>query len=382
MAKIGHIYAYGDIAAFQSSEAQAYSIVSLTGIRDQVAALGDVEEYVLHINSGGGDLYEGYAIYDYLLSLGKKITTKAEGFVASCATVLFLAGSVREITNLTVFLIHNPRTGTYGDSAEMQRMADELAAEEEKIAKFYAKNTGELTYEKILEIMAVDAPMAVEDVVKYKFATALVEPIKASFKLNQFNPMSKLTKYLAEAAKELTRMGVKNVKLIAQTTEETNASTTVTVKTTDGTELNIEQEGTAPATGDVVTKTDGTAVADGEYTLEDGAVIKVTGGKIETYTPKPAASHDTATVAALKKELDDLKVANKALSEKVTDMETQAETDAKDMEAIAAHLKGLKTNFAPPKKEENFAQETPAEKAERERKEASDKKWRDRFGKK
>lgn len=71
----------------------------------------DTKEIVIIINSNGGEITYGFAIYDILMALDIEITTVAIGKCCSIATVIFAAGNKRLITNNCYFLIH----GSYVD---------------------------------------------------------------------------------------------------------------------------------------------------------------------------------------------------------------------------------------------------------------------------
>ena len=90
--KVGDIFIYGDVYNQQSEQQNtAWGEVSLTSVKNQVKNLAaDTDEYIVHIHSRGGDVYEGFAIHDYLRTLNKPVTTKIEGLCASIATIIAL----------------------------------------------------------------------------------------------------------------------------------------------------------------------------------------------------------------------------------------------------------------------------------------------------
>ena len=81
----------------------------------------------LFINSGGGDIIAGFALYDTLRTLSAQdrlVTTVVRGYAASMAGILFLAGDVRLIGAESFVHVHEPSTGIGGKRSEIQ---DELA---------------------------------------------------------------------------------------------------------------------------------------------------------------------------------------------------------------------------------------------------------------
>jgi ATP-dependent protease ClpP protease subunit len=359
--KQGHVYLYGEIMPFHGTDAENYGVVSLSTVKNQIEKLDeDVEEIVLHINSVGGALYEAYAIFDFLSSVGKPFISKAEGTVASAATVIFMIAKVREITKNTIFLIHPPSNGAYGTADEIEKSADDLRNDENKLAEFYAKYTGG-DKAALLDIMKQDKALDVDVALELKFATVVVDPVQAKklYQIKQFENIENMKKNIITAAtvvanafKELKRLGI-DVKA---------SPSAMSVKTDDGTELNIESESDKIVIGDKVTAADGTEVADGNYTLEDGMMIVVTSGAVSEVTE--ASIEDEATKN--KRENDEMKATIAALETKVASLES-ATTERDELAATLAdvtnHLKTLKVAYKPSGKSSSFNKQTPEDDA-------------------
>src|SRR5690625_7760617 len=82
--------------------------VTLIDVVQQVEKQKDATSFTVNINSNGGYVSEGFAIYDYLSTLEQSITMNGQGVVASIASILFLAGDKRRDQRGTVFMIHLP----------------------------------------------------------------------------------------------------------------------------------------------------------------------------------------------------------------------------------------------------------------------------------
>ncbi len=179
----GHIYVYGIISSFENEDAGTWGEVNLKDIKDQLLLNKEADTIVVHINSMGGDVNEGFAIHDILRATGKKIITQGEGLVASIATVVFLAGDERLLTENTEFMVHNPWGFAGGDSTDVRKYADQLKAMEDKILNFYAEKTGG-DIEDIRALMKEETYMSADTAIEKGFATGKVEQIKAVAKLN------------------------------------------------------------------------------------------------------------------------------------------------------------------------------------------------------
>lgn len=182
----GHIYIYGEITSYQGKDAVNYGAINPREVQDQIQANSEAEELIIHINSPGGDVDAGFAIYDILKSSGKTITTLIEGQCYSIATVIALSGSVRKATENSEFLIHNPWTMAFGNADDVQKTADELRKFEDKIAKHYA-NTTKISVEDALEEMKKDTFMDLSKALEYGFITEIVETVKAVARFNTNN---------------------------------------------------------------------------------------------------------------------------------------------------------------------------------------------------
>lgn len=101
---------------------------------------GDVE---IHINSPGGDMFEGIAIYNRLLEHPGKVTVKVLGLAASAASIIAMAGEERLIGPASFIMIHNCWVLAIGNRHDMQQTADFLTPFDDAMAGVYADRTGQ-----------------------------------------------------------------------------------------------------------------------------------------------------------------------------------------------------------------------------------------------
>ena len=148
--------------------------VSLDNIRNHVDNVEGLTSITATINSPGGSLTEGYAIYDYLRGLGVPITTIGTGIVGSIATVIYLAGDRRYLTANARFLIHNPipAYGIQTDAEGYERLAGDLRKEEDELINFYRSRTG-IPADEIRALMNEDKPITAREAVNLGFSDAI-----------------------------------------------------------------------------------------------------------------------------------------------------------------------------------------------------------------
>lgn len=124
---------------------------------DELMALGDVEEIVVRINSSGGDVFAAFAIYTRLKDHKAHITVKIDGWAASSATIIAMAGDVIMIPAVGAFMIHDPAAGAFGyyQEKDLNKLAAELQVIKNCIINAYALKTGK-TEKDIAAIMSTE----------------------------------------------------------------------------------------------------------------------------------------------------------------------------------------------------------------------------------
>ena len=160
-----HIYIYDEVA----SGGWGFSA------GDLVAALQDIDKdapITVHINSIGGDVFEGLAIYNLLRSR-QNVTTVTEGLAASIASVIFLAGSVRQIHEHAMLMVHDPSIFAAGKAEDLENMLELLSKAKDQITSIYLSNST-LTEAEINSLLSKDSYITSDEAVNSGFATEIV----------------------------------------------------------------------------------------------------------------------------------------------------------------------------------------------------------------
>lgn len=116
------IYIFGDITSFPCVE----SDVSAFRLARQLEQAENLAEINIHVDSYGGEVSEGFAIYNAIRNKNAHVKTYADGFVASAAIYPFLAGDERVANNVSAFYFHPVIGGQYGYAEDLREAADEL----------------------------------------------------------------------------------------------------------------------------------------------------------------------------------------------------------------------------------------------------------------
>ena len=142
------LYIFGDICAWAWPELGEQSGVTIV---NQLKEL-DVDTINVHINSYGGDVSEGLAIYNVLREHKAQIVTICDGFACSAASVVFMAGDRRVMQPASLLMIHNAWTVAMGNAAQLRKTADDIETITQASVEAY-KKVATISEEEIKALM-------------------------------------------------------------------------------------------------------------------------------------------------------------------------------------------------------------------------------------
>lgn len=169
--------------------------VSAVNVIDAIAQAGDAKTLHVHINSPGGDVFEGRAIMAALGRFEGKTVAHIDSLCASAATSIALACNEVEMSDGAFFMIHNASGGVWGDKNAMRETADLLEKIEGAIVNDYTAKTGK-DAEQIVAWMNAETWFTAAEALEHGFVDRLATAKKAK---NTWN----LAAY-ANAPKELS----------------------------------------------------------------------------------------------------------------------------------------------------------------------------------
>ena len=158
----------------------AYGVSAKSFLNDLRTVTTD--EVDVEINSPGGDVFAGLAIYNGLRASGKKINVKVLGLAASAASLVAMAGDTIEMPENAFMMIHNPWGFAMGGADEMRNTADVLDKIGAGLVSTYAKRTGK-TDQEITALLDAETWMTAQEAVDAGFATSVTPAlaVKASY---------------------------------------------------------------------------------------------------------------------------------------------------------------------------------------------------------
>lgn len=167
--KTAQIYITGDITQYPWT---GMGEVSAATILDQIKGL-DVEEIEVHLDSLGGSVKEAWGIYAALKQHKARVTTYADGFVASAALYPFLAGDVRKASSLSAFYLHEVMTGADGYAEDLRKAAEE--AEKMTEIGLSAFEAVGMDRETVRQMMAAETWLAPEEAKSLGMVTEITD---------------------------------------------------------------------------------------------------------------------------------------------------------------------------------------------------------------
>lgn len=210
------LFIYGDIRKKNLIEkwldipTEATDAFTLKDALNQV----DTPNLVVRINSYGGSVSEGLAIYSLLADFKGNLTTIVDGFACSAASVIFMAGKTRIVPENGLLMIHNAWTNASGDSNAMKKVAEDLEKITQPSINIYVSKTGMLE-SKIKEMMDKQTWITSQEAFDFGFATSIErnesrQSLECNFVHDLVMKVKTLEKELAQKNSEVVEPPVKD----------------------------------------------------------------------------------------------------------------------------------------------------------------------------
>ena len=171
----GEIILYGVIDPFSFGEFD--SSIRAIDVMASLTELSASKEISVRINSPGGSVIEGLAIYNLLKACGKPVTVHIDAMAASIASIIAMAGDTIVMAEGASIMIHDPWGVAIGRSEELRKNADEIDRLKAILVDIYAKRTG-CDPDEITAMMSVETYMSADECIERGFATHAAEPMK------------------------------------------------------------------------------------------------------------------------------------------------------------------------------------------------------------
>ncbi len=216
------MHVYGDVEGDSYDWWNDETIISETSanhFREELAKYPNTTQINLYINTYGGSVFEGTAIYSQLKRHPAQKTVYIDGFACSIGAVIAMAGDKVVMPPNTMMMIHNIWNWACGNAKQLRKAADDLdviAAGNRQA--FLTKSKGKITEEKLIELLDSETWLTAKDCLAYGFCDEITgqdaDITKAQEMLQKVNKTMEqklnYNKSIAALLRELTEPPKKN----------------------------------------------------------------------------------------------------------------------------------------------------------------------------
>ena len=172
----------------------------------------------LRINSLGGDVFDGMAMYNVIKRREAKTTVYIEGIAASIATIIALGADEVIMAENSLFMIHNAWGGTSGEAKDMRKTAETLDKITSELTDIYRKKTG-LSSEALVDMMDEETWLNAQEAFDLGFIDTISDSIKVAAKYD----VSKFKNITQEEIKNKLSININNKKMTNELKEWFNS---------------------------------------------------------------------------------------------------------------------------------------------------------------
>lgn len=173
------LYIYGDIVSYRFDDSE----VSANSLKSDLELLGELSNINVHINSYGGDTFQGLAIYNLLKKHNAKVNIFVDGIAASSASIIAMAGDKVYMPRTSLMMIHNCWTYAIGNAEELRKVAEDM----DKIAEAYKSaymSKVNISKDKLDELLTKETYLTADECIQMGFADEILEDEK--FAVNSY----------------------------------------------------------------------------------------------------------------------------------------------------------------------------------------------------
>lgn len=183
----------------------------------------------LRINSLGGDVFDGMAMYNVIKRREAKTTVYIEGIAASIATIIALGADEVVMAENSLFMIHNAWGGTMGEAKDMRKTAETLDKISSELTDIYRKKTG-LSNDVLAEMMDAETWLNADEAYELGFVDTISDSIKVAAKYD----VSKFKNITQEEIQNKLSININNKKMTNELKEWFNSKVDEIVATVKG----------------------------------------------------------------------------------------------------------------------------------------------------
>ena len=339
-----YINGYIGEAGFFDDASNSFSLNNLNTILDSI---GEVDELNVYINSGGGSVTEGFAIYDRLSTLPCTVNTIVNGMCGSIATVIYQAGKKgkRKMYANSEFFVHNPFWQPSApdpmEAKDLALLQQDLQNAENKIKLFYVGVTGK-TVDELTPLLDRQTTMSANEAIEFGFADEIVETNITAFTKYRLVAYINNNNKTTEMDNKEIKAEIGGIKGLLNKISKALFKNAYT-ETLDG--MKIYFEGTMVMKDTPVFEDEAMTIPlkDGDYTL-DSMVITVVGGVV-TVVSDVQPAQDNTELAQANAKIAELEAQLAEKTNLVAEKETVLNETKEEFLALAKKVEKFEATF-------------------------------------
>jgi len=155
------------------------------------------EDILVRINSVGGDVFEGMAMYNALKKYEGNVKVEIEGLSASMASIIMLAGDEVSASENSLIMVHNPSAGVMGESKDLNKRAELLDKMKSQMVTIY-KGKSTISEEEIISMMDEETWFTADEAMAVGLIDNVTEAIKVAAHFDLKTITNKIPEWVSE----------------------------------------------------------------------------------------------------------------------------------------------------------------------------------------
>lgn len=171
-------------APIEDEESWWYDSVSPKGVMRALDRMGNVDEVTVRINSPGGSVFAGLAIYQYLKDHKAKVIVRVDGLAASAASIIAMAADQLIMGTGAMMMAHNPWMVAMGEAKDFRDAADTLDKIQTSLISVYKERTGK-SEDELKSMLDATTWLTADEAVTMGFADEVDRKMKVSASIHK-----------------------------------------------------------------------------------------------------------------------------------------------------------------------------------------------------
>ena len=187
----GELTIYGEIADSQGGWFSSGDEITPTSFKAELDALGDISVLNVYINSPGGDVFAGQAIYSQLKRHKAMVNMHIDGLAASIASVIAMAGDTIHMPMNAMMMIHQPWSGMMGNAKDFREEADVLDKVSGSIQETYLAKATSMKSKDLIAMLDAETWLTAQECMDLGLCDVLGEEMAIAASVRDFEILAK-----------------------------------------------------------------------------------------------------------------------------------------------------------------------------------------------